>query len=73
MRLKKIPKGKKVISFVNTNEKGCMLYLDKEPFVYVSGNSTLTITCDTFLVACPLDSFPAIQLYCGKNIFIDYF
>jgi hypothetical protein len=68
MRLKKIPKGTKIICFQNNGDKDCIISWNKKPFLIIKSGYNIMIEARSFYVGLPLEEFEEIQLYANRKI-----
>lgn len=68
MRLKKIPAGKKTITFINNSDDDCVLFLNKSPFLFIRAKCFHIIEAAAFIAGNPRKHFPEMQLYAKRKI-----
>jgi hypothetical protein len=73
MRLKKIPKGTKIINFTNPWPTECRVSLNKKAFVFVHANSFAIVEVSSFFNDIRLNEFPDMQLYSNLKIEMECF
>lgn len=68
MRLKKFPKGTKIVCFQNNGREDCMISWNRKPFLIIAAGYYKVIEASSFYVGYPLEHFDEMQLYANKKI-----